>query len=29
MANTKEEKVASVSAKEVATNILEDMMKQG
>ena len=29
MANTKEEKVTSVSAKEVATNILEDMMKQG
>lgn len=29
MASTKEEKVTSVSAKEVATNILEDMMKQG
>ena len=29
MANTKEEKVTSVSAKEVATNILEAMMKQG
>ncbi len=29
MASTKEEKVTTVSAKEVATNILEDMMKQG
>lgn len=29
MASTKEEKVTSVSAKEVATNILEVMMKQG
>lgn len=29
MASTKEEKVTSVSAKEVATNILEAMMKQG
>lgn len=29
MASTKEEKVTTVSAKEVATNILEAMMKQG